>query len=25
MPERVICDFNPIYKVVELAMYAMVQ
>jgi hypothetical protein len=25
MPERVIYDFNPIYKVTELAMYARVQ
>jgi hypothetical protein len=25
MPERVIYDFNPIYKVAELAMYARVQ
>jgi hypothetical protein len=25
MPKRVIYDFNPIYKLVELAMYARVQ
>jgi hypothetical protein len=25
MPERVIYDFNPIYKAAELAMYARVQ
>jgi hypothetical protein len=25
MPERVIYDFNPIYKVAELAMYARVE